>query len=184
MISNLIKRCPKATIVWILPLRKRGVRVNNNGNYLEDFWKVITDVCEYFSCPIINIAKESTLLNPNNENSGAFGDSVHPNKLGNLIMSYLIENQLSLFVPNKQSIISTILRGSIVDAKDNIVDISLNFTSPTGVVVSSPAGYNGNFSVELEKGVNYTISSNGYTLNPATITIENDTIKNVVVSRN
>ena len=184
MISNLIQRCPKATIVWILPLRKRGVRVNSNGNYLEDFWKVITDVCEYFSCSIIKIAKESTLLNPNNENSGAFGDSVHPNKLGNLIMSYLIENQLSLFVPNKQSIISTILRGSIVDAKDNIVDISLNFTSPTGVVVSSPAGYNGNFSVELEKGVNYTISSNGYTLNPATITIENDTIKNVVVSRN
>lgn len=184
MIYNLIKRCPKATIVWILPLRKRGVRVNNNGDYLEDFWKVITDVCEHFSCAVIKIAKESTLLNPNNENSGAFGDGVHPNKLGNLIMSYLIENQLSLFVPNKQSIISTILRGSIVDAKDNIVDISLNFTSPTGVIITSPAGYNGNFSVELEKGVNYTISSNGYTLNPATITIENDTIKNVVVSRN
>lgn len=184
MISNLIQRCPKATIVWILPLRKRGVRVNSNGNYLEDFWKVITDVCEYFSCSIIKIAKESTLLNPNNENSGAFGDSVHPNKLGNLIMSYLIENQLSLFVPNKQSIISTILRGSIVDAKDNIVDISLNFTSPTGVVVSSPAGYNGNFSVELESDVRYTISSNGYTITPNTIKIESSKEQKIIASKN
>lgn len=183
MIYNLIKRCPKATIVWILPLRKRGVRVNNNGNYLEDFWKVITDVCEYFSCAVIKIAKESTLLNPNNENSGAFGDSVHPNKLGNLIMSYLIENQLSLFVPNKQSIISTILRGSIVDAKDNIVDISLNFTSPTGVVVSSPAGYNGNFSVELESDVRYTISSNGYTITPNTIKIESSKEQKIIASK-
>lgn len=183
MIYNLIKRCPKATIVWILPLRKRGVRVNNNGNYLEDFWKVITDVCEYFSCAVIKIAKESTLLNPNNENSGAFGDSVHPNKLGNLIMSYLIENQLSLFVPNKQSIISTILRGSIVNAKDNIVDISLNFTSPTGVVVSSPAGYNGNFSVELESDVRYTISSNGYTITPNTIKIESSKEQKIIASK-
>ena len=184
MVSNLIKRCPKATIVWILPLRKRGVRKNSNGDYLEDFWKVITDVCEYFSCPIIKIAKESTLLNPNNENSGAFGDGVHPNKLGNLIMSYLIENQLSLLVPNKQSVNSTTLSGKIVDSGGKAVDISLKFASGTGSEIQTPAGYGGAFSVELEKGVNYNISSNGYTLNPSSIAIENDTIKNVVVSRN
>lgn len=184
MVSNLIKRCPKATIVWILPLRKRGVRTNNNGDYLEDFWKVITDVCEYYSCAVIKIAKESTLLNPNNENSGAFGDGVHPNKLGNLIMSYLIENQLALLVPNKQSVNSTILRGKIVDSGGKAVDISLKFASGTGSEIQIPAGYGGAFSVELEKGVNYNISSNGYTVNPSTIVIENDTIKNVVVSRN
>lgn len=184
MVYNLIKRCPKATIVWVLPLRKRGVRKNSNGDYLEDFWKVITDVCEYFSCAVIKIAKESTLLNPNNENSGAFGDGVHPNKLGNLIMSYLIENQLALLVPNKQSVNSTTLSGKIVDSGGKAVDISLKFTSSAGVEIQTPAGYGGAFSVELEKGVNYIISSNGYTLNPATITIENDTIKNVVVIRN
>lgn len=184
MIYNLIKRCPKATIVWILPLRKKGVRANNNGDYLEDFWKVIADVCEYFSCPIIKIAKESTLLNPNNENSGAFSDGVHPNKLGNLIMSYLIENQLSLLVPNKQSVNSTTLSGKIVDSGGKAVDISLKFASGTGSEIQTPAGYGGAFSVELEKGVNYNISSNGYTLNPSSIAIENDTIKNVVVSRN
>lgn len=184
MVYNLIKRCPKATIVWVLPLRKRGVRKNSNGDYLEDFWKVITDVCEYFSCAVIKIAKESTLLNPNNENSGAFGDGVHPNKLGNLIMSYLIENQLALLVPNKQSVNSTTLSGKIVDSGGKAVDISLKFTSSAGVEIQTPAGYGGAFSIELEKGVNYNISSNGYTLNPATITIENDTIKNVVVSRN
>lgn len=184
MVSNLIKRCPKATIVWILPLRKRGVRTNNNGDYLEDFWKVITDVCEYFSCAVIKIAKESTLLNPNNENSGAFSDGVHPNKLGNLIMSYLIENQLSLLVPNKQSVNSTTLSGKIVDSGGKAVDISLKFTSSAGVETQTPAGYGGVFSVELEKGVNYNISSNGYTISPSTIVIENDTIKNVVVSKN
>lgn len=184
MVSNLIKRCPKATIAWILPLRKRGVRKNSNGDYLEDFWKVITDVCEYFSCPIIKIAKESTLLNPNNENSGAFGDGVHPNKLGNLIMSYLIENQLSLLVPNKQSVNSTTLSGKIVDSVGKAVDISLKFASGTGSEIQTPAGYGGAFSVELEKGVNYTISSNGYTINPSSIAINGDTIKNVVVSRN
>lgn len=184
MVSNLIKRCPKATIVWVLPLRKRGVRANNNGDYLEDFWQVITDVCEYFSCSIIKIAKESTLLNPNNENGGAFGDGVHPNKLGNLIMSYLIENQLALLVPNKQSVNSTTLSGKIVDSGGKAVDISLKFASTAGVEIQTPAGYGGAFSVELEKGVNYNISSSGYTVNPSTIVIENDTIKNVVVSRN
>ena len=184
MVYNLIKRCPKATIVWVLPLRKRGVRKNSNGDYLEDFWKIIEDVCEYFSCAVLKIAKESTLLNPNNENSGAFGDGIHPNKLGNLIMSYLIENQLALLVPNKQSINSTVLNGKIVDNGDKAVDISLKFTSTAGVEIQTPAGYGGAFSVELEKGVNYTISSNGYTVNPSTIVIENDTIKNVVVSRN
>ena len=184
MISNLIKKCPKATIVWVLPLRKKGVRVNNNGDYLEDFWKVITDVCEYFSCAVIKIAKESTLLNPNNENSGAFGDGVHPNKLGNLIMSYLIENQLSLLVPNKQSVNSTTLSGKIVDSGGKAVDISLKFTSSAGVETQTPAGYGGAFSVELEKGVNYNISSNGYTINPSSIAINGDTIKNIIASRN
>ena len=184
MISNLIKRCPKATIVWVLPLRKRGVRKNSNGDYLEDFWKVITDVCEYFSCAVIKIAKESTLLNPNNENSGAFGDGVHPNKLGNLIMSYLIENQLAMLVPNKQSVSSTTLSGKIVDSGGKAVDISLRFTTSSGAEIQTPAGYGGAFSVELEKGVNYTISSNGYTINPSSIAINGDTIKNVVVSRN
>lgn len=184
MVYNLIKRCPKATIVWVLPLRKKGVRVNNNGDYLEDFWKVIADVCEYFSCPIIKIAKENTLLNPNNENSGAFSDGIHPNKLGNLIMSYLIENQLALLVPNKQSVNSTTLSGKIVDSGGKAVDIILKFTSSAGVETQTPAGYGGAFSVELEKGVNYNISSNGYTISPSTIVIENDTIKNVVVSRN
>lgn len=184
MIYNLMKRCPNATIVWILPLRKRGVRANNNGDYLEDFWKIITDVCEYFSCAVIKIAKESTLLNPNNENSGAFGDGVHPNKLGNLIMSYLIENQLSLLVPNKQSVNSTTLSGKIVDSGGKAVDISLKFTSSAGVETQTPAGYGGAFSVELEKGVNYNISSNGYTINPSSIAINGDTIKNIIASRN
>lgn len=184
MVSNLIKRCPKATIVWILPLRKRGVRKNSNGDYLEDFWKVITDVCEYFSCPIIKIAKESTLLNPNNENSGAFGDGIHPNKLGNLIISYLIENQLALLVPNKQSVNSTILRGKIVDSGGKAVDISLKFASGTGSEIQTPAGYGGAFSVELEKGVNYTISSNGYTFNPSTIVIENDRDVKIIAVKN
>lgn len=184
MIANLIKRCPKATIVWVLPLRKRGVRTNNNGDYLEDYWKVISDVCEYYSCAVIKIAKESTLLNPNNENSGAFSDGVHPNKLGNLIMSYLIENQLALLVPNKQSVNSTTLSGKIVDSGGKAVDISLKFASGTGSEIQTPAGYGGAFSVELEKGVNYNISSNGYTVNPSSIAINGDTIKNVVVSRN
>ena len=184
MIYNLMKRCPNATIVWILPLRKRGVRTNNNGDYLEDFWKIITDVCEYFSCAVIKIAKESTLLNPNNENSGAFGDGVHPNKLGNLIMSYLIENQLYLLVPNKQSVNSTTLSGKIVDSGGKAVDISLKFTSSAGVETQTPAGYGGAFSVELEKGVNYNISSNGYTINPSSIAINGDTIKNIIASRN
>ena len=184
MVATLIKRCPKATIAWVLPLRKRGARKNSNGDYLEDFWKVIVDVCEYFSCAVIKIAKESTLLNPNNENSGAFGDGVHPNKLGNLIMSYLIENQLALLVPNKQSVNSTTLSGKIVDSGGKAVDISLKFATTAGVEIQTPAGYGGAFSVELEKGVNYNISSNGYTVNPSTIVIENDTIKNVVVSKN
>ena len=184
MVANLIKRCPKATIAWILPLRKRGVRKNSNGDYLEDYWKVITDVCEYYSCAVIKIAKESTLLNPNNENSGAFGDGVHPNKLGNLIMSYLIENQLAMLVPNKQSVSSTTLSGKIVDSGGKAVDISLRFTTSSGAEIQTPAGYGGAFSVELEKGVNYTISSNGYTINPSSIAINGDTIKNVVVSRN
>lgn len=184
MVATLIKRCPKATIVWVLPLRKRGVRKNSNGDYLEDFWKVIVDVCEYFSCAVIKIAKESTLLNPNNENSGAFGDGVHPNKLGNLIMSYLIENQLSLLVPNKQSVNSTTLSGKIVDSGGKAVDISLKFTSSAGVETQTPAGYGGVFSVELEKGVNYNISSNGYTINPSSIAINGDTIKNIIASRN
>ena len=184
MVYNLIKRCPKATIVWVLPLRKKGVRVNNNGDYLEDFWKVIADVCEYFSCAVIKIAKESTLLNPNNENSGAFGDGVHPNKLGNLIMSYLIENQLALFVPNKQSVNSTTLSGKIVDSGGKAVDISLKFTSSAGVEIQTPAGYGGAFSVELEKGVNYTISSKGYTVNPSTIVIENDRDVKIIAVKN
>lgn len=184
MVYNLIKRCPKATIVWVLPLRKKGVRVNNNGDYLEDFWKVIADVCEYFSCPIIKIAKENTLLNPNNENSGAFSDGIHPNKLGNLIMSYLIENQLALLVPNKQSVNSTTLSGKIVDSGGKAVDISLKFTSSAGVETQTPAGYGGAFSVELEKGVNYNISSNGYTVNPSTIVIENDRDVKIIAVKN
>ena len=184
MVSNLIKRCPKATIAWVLPLRKRGVRKNSNGDYLEDYWKVILDVCEYFSCAVIKIAKESTLLNPNNENSGAFGDGVHPNKLGNLIMSYLIENQLALLVPNKQSVSSTTLSGKIVDSGGKAVDISLKFTSSAGVEIQTPAGYGGVFSVELEKGVNYNISSNGYTVNPSTIVIENDRDVKIIAVKN
>lgn len=181
LIYNLIKRCPKATIAQILPLRRSGMNKNALGNTIDEFWDVIEKTCQHFSVPIIRLGAESSLLNKEVSGSGFFADAVHLNKVGHLVASYYIENHLALLVPTKQIVEVSTLSGNIIDGSGASVDISLTFTSASGEVITTAAGYNGAYSAELDNGVAYKITASGYSVSPSSITISEATTQDMTV---
>ena len=183
LIYNLIKRCPKATIAQILPLRRSGMNKNALGNTIDEFWDVIEKTCQHFSVPVIRLGAESSLLNKEVSGSGFFADAVHLNKAGHLVASYYIENHLALLVPTKQTVEVSTLSGNIIDGSGASVDISLTFTSASGAVITTAAGYGGTYSVELDNDVAYDITASGYNVSPSSITISEATTQDMTVTK-
>ena len=183
LIYNLIKRCPKATIAQILPLRRSGMNKNALGNTIDEFWDVIETTCQHFSIPVIRLGAESSLLNNEVGGSGFFADAVHLNKAGHLVASYYIENHLALLVPTKQTVEVSTLSGNIIDGSGASVDISLTFTSASGAVITTAAGYKGAYSAELDNGVAYKITASGYSVSPSSITISEATTQDMTVTK-
>lgn len=183
LIYNLIKRCQKATIAQILPLRRSGMNKNALGNTIDEFWDVIEKTCQHFSIPVIRLGAESSLLNKEVSGSGFFADVVHLNKAGHLVASYYIENHLALLVPTKQTVEVSTLSGNIIDGSGASVDISLTFTSASGAVITTAAGYGGAYSAELDNGVAYKITASGYSVSPSSITISKATTQDMTVTK-
>lgn len=183
LIDYLTKNLKKATIVQILPLRRRGMVTNSEGKYLDEFWKVIEDVCGKYSVPVIKMGKDSTLLNPNLKTStGLFNDAVHPGKAGNIVMSYYLEKHLSLIVPTVEVAISWVMSGNVKDANGKLLDLSLTFTSDSGAVFNTSAGYGGAYSANLDDNTYYKITCAGYSCNPSTIKLTANLIQDIVLT--
>ena len=95
VLSNLKANYPSAVIIYILPLRNNRTQTNALGLRLEKYWEYIRIACQAYSVPIINLGTECVLM------SGGtyYVDGLHPNVNGQKIMSYFIENYMSLLVP-------------------------------------------------------------------------------------
>lgn len=97
VLSNLRTNYPKAVLIFILPMRNNRMQENTLGLRLEKYWEYIYKACEAYAVPVIELGKACSLMN----GGTYFGDGLHPNIMGQKIMSYYIENYMSLMVPTE-----------------------------------------------------------------------------------
>ena len=97
VLDYLKSHYPSAVIAWILPMRNNNKVTNELGLRIEKYWEYIYTACSAYSVSVIPLGKDCSLM----DNPTYFIDGLHPNEMGQKIISYYVENHLSLVVPTE-----------------------------------------------------------------------------------
>ncbi len=101
--QTLIRKYPRAKIVFITPLHRMSESSNTNsqkpdGIYprpLFDYVKAIREICEYYSIPVLDLYKEGGIAGNVKEFCDIYmPDGLHPNDAGHALIAHKLKKFL------------------------------------------------------------------------------------------